>query len=81
LIMGFKISWDVPSIIRDLRRCSAEASSAYNDGFSAWMCKQDLLQIKYELDNMLRSTPYFGSDEDDFVRQLEKRQVWHELKK
>lgn len=77
--MGFKISWDVARILSELRSCSAQAASPYNDGFTAWGCKQDLLQIKYDLDNMLRGLPAFGSDEEDFIRQLEKRQVWREL--
>lgn len=77
--MGFKISWDVARILSELRSCTVQAGSSYNDGFTAWGCKQDLLQIKYELDNMLRGLPSFGSDEEDFVRQLEKRQVWREL--
>lgn len=77
--MGLKISWDVARILSELRSCSAQAASSYNDGFTAWGCKQDLLQIKHELDNMLRGLPSFGSNEEDFVRELEKRQVWREL--
>lgn len=73
--MGFKISWDVPLILANLRRCAAEAASPYNDGFSAWHCKQDLLQVKYELDRMLRDLPHFA-DEDEWIRQQEKRDVW-----
>jgi hypothetical protein len=77
--MGFKISWDVARIVSELRRCSAQVNNQYNDGFSAWSCKQDLLQIRHELDQMLRQSPHFGADEDNFVTQLEKRQVWQEL--
>lgn len=76
--MGFKVTWDVPKILADLRGCAAQVASPYNDGFSAWHCKQDLLQVKYELDRMLRDLPKFA-DEDEWIRQQEKRDVWRHL--
>jgi hypothetical protein len=76
--MAFKISWDTAKIIADLRSCALQAGSHYNDGFTAWHCKQDLLQVQYELENMLRDLPKFQG-EDEYITQLEKQQVWRVL--
>lgn len=76
--MGFKITWDSAQILRDLRQCAAQAASPYNDGFTAWGCKQDLLQVKYELEQMLQVLPTFAGEEE-YVRELEKKTVWKTL--
>lgn len=78
--MSFKITWDVARIIADLRACRAQVASPYNDGFSAWGCKQDLLQVKYELDRMLQDLPTFAGEEEYCLEQ-EKRNVWQALNK
>lgn len=78
--MSFRITWDANQIVGDLRRCAAQVASPYNDGFSAWGCKQDLLQVKYELDAMLKDLPTFA-DEADYIRELEKKTVWKTLKR
>lgn len=78
--MGFKITWDVAKIVSELRACSVAVRSPYNDGFTAWHCKQDLLQVKYTLDAMLQELPKFA-DEDHYIRELEKQQVWRALNK
>ena len=76
--MSFRITWNVAQIVRDLRAAAAQARSPYNDGFSAWHCKQDLLQVKYELDRMLRDLPHFAG-EDEYCREQEKQDVWRTL--
>jgi hypothetical protein len=76
--MSFRITWDSDQIIGDLHRCATQVASPYNDGFSAWGCKQDLLQVKYELDAMLQDLPAFA-DEADYIRELEKKTVWKTL--
>ena len=78
--MGFKITWSADSILSDLRACAREVSSPYNDGFSAWPCKQDLLRVKYELDKMLADLPTFV-DEHECVEELKKQTVWETLKR
>jgi hypothetical protein len=77
--MSFKITWNVARIIGDLRAAAAQAGNRYNDGFTAWGCKQDLLQVKYELERMLRSLPTFEG-EDEYCREQEKQNVWQALK-
>ena len=76
--MSFRITWNVSQIVADLRAAAVQAGSAYNDGFSAWGCKQDLLQVKYELDRMLRDLPHFAG-EDEYCREQEKQDVWRTL--
>ena len=78
--MGFRIRWDVPRIIAELRAAAAETASPYNDGFTSWGCKQDLLQVKYALDAMLKDLPKFVG-EDEYITELEKQQVWQTLNK
>ena len=76
--MSFIQTWDVAKIVADLRSCRSQVANPYNDGFSAWGCKQDLLQVKYELDRMLRDLPHFAG-EDEYCREQEKQDVWRAL--
>jgi hypothetical protein len=78
--MAFIKRWNVEDIQRQLGACSAQVSNVYNDGFTAWGCKQDLLQVKYELDQMLRDLPTFVGEEE-YVQELEKKTVWKTLKR
>ena len=74
------ITWDADKIISDLRTAAAQVNSPYNDGFSAWHCKQDLLKVKYALDAMLDQTPNFSHMEAKFHEQMAKEQTWKILK-
>jgi len=62
--MGFKKSWDEGEIISQLRKMAVECKSPYNDGFTAMYIKQDLLQIKFLLDDLIESCPKFVGEED-----------------
>lgn len=73
--MGFKITWDSDQIIRDLRSATAQVCSPYNDGFSSWRCKQDLIKIKYALEEMLNDAPTFAGEEE-YIAKLEKEKTW-----
>jgi hypothetical protein len=77
--MSFVQRWDADQIIRDLHACNAEASSLYNDGFTGWGCKKDLLRVKYALDEMLASTPNFSHVEEEFHKEMAKQQTWSKL--
>lgn len=77
--MSFKITWDTDRIIRELSACTAQASSAYNDGFSAWGCKRDLLLVKYALDEMLKNCPTFSETEEKFHEEMAKQKTWKAL--
>lgn len=81
--MGFVQRWNDNQIIQDLRRCHAQVASVYNDGFTAWACKQDLYRVKFELDEMLANSPTFADEEKWLAeQQLERdqRRAWAKLK-
>jgi len=77
--MGFRITWDANKIISDLRACTAQAVSPYNDGYGAWDCKKDLLTVKYALDEMLERCPSFSTVEDSFHEDMSKQKTWKVL--
>ena len=76
--MGFVKRWDVGDLQRQVDACSAQMNSGYNDGFTQWHCKQDLLILKYQLDEILRTAPTFAGEEE-FIEQLDKTIVWKRL--
>jgi len=77
--MSFRITWNADKIISDLHACSAQASSVYNDGFSAWDCKKDLLRVKYALDEMVERCPNFSHEEEKFHEEMAKQKTWKVL--
>ena len=61
--MGFKKSWDLKDIELQVRRCSAEATSPYNDGWTSMMAKEDLVRLKWLLEDILELCPTFVGEE------------------
>jgi hypothetical protein len=78
--MGFKKSWDVVNIINQVHSLSRECDSRYNDGFTAFGCKQDLLLIKEIVDQAMQSAPHFGTMEDEWLQEREKKRIIKILK-
>ena len=76
--MSFIKRWDVDDIQRQIDACAAEVNYVKHDGFTQWYCKQDLIRVKYQLDEILRTAPKFA-DEDKFIAELEKNIVWKRL--
>ena len=76
--MSFIKKWDVGDIQRQISACAAEVNYIKHDGFTQWHCKQDLLIVKYQLDEILRTAPKFA-DEEAFIKQLDKQLVWKRL--
>jgi|APCry1669190288_1035285.scaffolds.fasta_scaffold303259_1 hypothetical protein len=68
--MGFKKNWDVIDIVTQLNIMAMECRSPLNDGYTAWEVKQDLLRIKWLLEDALNRCPSF-SGEEEFVRKHE----------
>ena len=79
--MGFRISWDKTQIIRDIKICAAQVANPYNDGYTGWHCKKDLLDIQYELEQILQDLPNFSSLESEYFQQREKTKVWLAISK
>ena len=76
--MSFIKRWDVADIQRQIGDCARQVNDPRNDGFTAWYCKQDLITVKYQLDEILRTAPTFAG-EKEFVHELEKTIVWKRL--
>jgi hypothetical protein len=78
--MGFKQSWDVDSISSQIHSLSRECSSPHNDGFTAWGCKQDLLIIQQLINDTIKSSPFFGDLETDWLKIQEQKRIIKFLK-
>ncbi len=78
--MGFKKSWDVADVTRQLHSLARECASPYNDGFTAFYAKQDLYLIKQIVDQALEESPDFGELEKDWLQEQEKKRIIKILK-
>lgn len=78
--MGFQKSWSVENIALQINNISRECNSPYNDGMTAWYLKQDLYLIKEVLDQAFNSAPHFGSTEDQWLTEQEKKRIVKILK-
>ncbi len=76
--MSFVKRWELGNVQDQLSACANQMNSNYNDGFTQWHCKQDLLIVKYQLDELLRNSPTFAG-EQEFIDQLDKQLVWKRL--
>lgn len=76
--MSFIKRWDVGDIQSQINACAAQMNNTYNDGFTQWHCKQDLLILKYQIDELLRNSSTFAGEEE-FIDQLDKQVVWKRL--
>jgi len=63
-----------------LMRAHGSICSPYNDGYVGWATKQELYQIKFLLDEMLKQQPTF-SGEDEWLEEQSKKHMWSELKR
>ena len=78
--MGFKKSWDPADIANQIRSLSRECSSLYNDGFTSFECKKDLLLIKKLVDDALADAPNFGEMEERWLKEQEQKRIIKILK-
>lgn len=68
--MAFKKTWDEADIVMQLRRMAAECISPHNDGFTASTIKQDMLQIKFILEDLLAACPKFSDEAEWYQRRF-----------
>jgi len=78
--MGFKKSWDVADISRQLHSLARECASPYNDGFTAFNLKKELYLIKDIVDQAFEDAPNFGELEKDWLTEQEKKRIIKILK-
>jgi len=79
--MGFKKSWDASDIMSQIQSLSRECRSPYNDGFTGWNCKQDLLIIQELVNEALKDSPTFGDLETDWLKNREQQRIIKILKR
>lgn len=51
-----------------------------NDGFTVWPVKQDLIKLKYYIDDALADCPTF-SGEAEFIEELEATKTFNIMKR
>lgn len=78
--MGYKHSYDIIAAYKEIRAAARECADSRTDGFIAWGVKQDLYQIKWMLDDLLKTCPEFGSIEQDWLREQEQKKIIKILK-
>jgi hypothetical protein len=74
--MGFIKNWDINDIANQLHRMGIEASSPYNDGWTASSCKHELYQVKCLIEDIYQKLPSFAGEEEwekERVAELLKR--------
>jgi hypothetical protein len=71
--MGFKKSWDVANVARQINIAALESNAPQNDGFTAWMAKQDLYKIKWIVEDAIRRCPNFSLEEQWLKEQEQKK--------
>ena len=74
--MGFQKRWDLPELYSQIRALTSEIRSPYNDGFTAFSCKQELYQLKCFIEDHYRDLPTFSGEEE-----WEQQRIIQQLKK
>lgn len=75
--MGFRKTWDVADVVRQLRAIMAECAHSGTDGFTACYCKRDLYQVKCFIEDNWDQLPDFPEQE----RQWEQERIIQRLKR
>lgn len=73
--MGFRKP-SIDDAVAQIRKCAAEASSPYNDGWTAMDCKKELVNLKWLIEDLLEDCPTFIGEE-----VWEQERLVHLLKK
>ena len=66
---------NTPLCSDQISRAIAEMNSPYNDGYMAWGIKQDLLLLKFMLDDVLKDAPDFGKQEAEWMQEQRTKQA------
>lgn len=81
--MGFGYSYtaeDLAKAVGTIRSIAYDASVIKIGSDVQWGAKQDLWRLKWILDQAIKECPHFGSTEDDWLREQEKKKVIRILK-
>jgi hypothetical protein len=77
--MGFKKSWDIPTVSQHIIAAVSACSDRYNDGFTAFYAKQDLYRMKWLIEDSLRRCPTFAG-EKQWLKEQEQEKIIRILK-
>ncbi len=72
-------TWSANTIVGQLQQCYFSVTDPYQDGFTQWHCKKDLLRVKLALDDMLEKCPTFVG-EQEWLQEQEQEKMWNVLK-
>ena len=72
--MGYNYSYDIVRALNEIRRAAYECNNSRTDGFVAWGIKQDLYQVKWMLDDLLKDCPTF-SPEAEWLKEQEQKKI------
>ena len=71
--------WNREKIEQEIWKIKFAATDPRMDGFVTWGCKQDLIRLKYYIENALEDcSTYVG--EQEFIDQLEAERTFKVLK-
>ena len=73
-------NWNREKIQQDLWKIKLACTDSHMDGFTTWPCKQDLIVLKYYIDELLEQCPTY-SGEQEFIDTLEQQKTFNLLKK
>ena len=74
------INWNINHIKQEIWKIKHACTDPRQDGFTTWGCKQDLIVLKYYIEDMLSACPTY-SVEKEFIDELEAERTFALLKK
>jgi len=74
------IDWNINHIKQEIWKIKFACTDPRMDGFVTWGHKQDLIKLKYFIDDMLAECPTY-SVEQEFIDELEAERTFALLKK
>ena len=77
--MGHRKDWDMNAIRHQIWTMRHEATTPYNDGWVAFGVKQELYQLKWQIDQALAACSTF-TGEDEWLREQEQERIIKILK-
>jgi hypothetical protein len=77
--MTYTKRWSVDDIVRQINSAYYTCSDPRQDGFTTWGIKQDLYQIKFILDDIIKKCPTYAP-EDEWLKEQEQKKIIKYLK-
>lgn len=71
--MGFSKNWNKHEIERQLFSIHHACTNPYNDGYTGFLAKKDLLELKFLIEDLLENTPIFVGENEIYEHRLLKK--------